>query len=65
MIQDAVVRRLEILGEASKNIPDSFQKKYPDVPWKKIVRMRDKLIHHYFGVDLKVTWDVVKKICLL
>ena len=59
--QDAVVRRLEIIGEATKNISTSFQKKYSDIPWQKMARMRDRLIHHYFGVDLKVVWSVVKK----
>ncbi|VAW16937.1 Protein of unknown function DUF86, BT0167 group [hydrothermal vent metagenome] len=59
--QDAVVRRLEVMGEATKNIPVSFQKKYSDVSWKAMARMRDKLIHHYFRVDLKVVWEVIKK----
>jgi uncharacterized protein with HEPN domain len=61
MTQDAIVRRLEIIGEATKNIPVIFQKKYPDVEWQKMARMRDKLIHHYFRVDLHVVWDVIKK----
>lgn len=59
--QDAVVRRLEIIGEATKNISKTFLRKYPDVPWQKMARMRDRLIHHYFGVDVKVVWSVVKK----
>lgn len=52
----AVVRGLEIIGEASKKIPKSLQKQYPDIPWKLIAGMRDKLIHDYFGVDVKVVW---------
>ena len=58
--QDAVIRRLEIIGEAAKNIPNGFRRKYPEVPWSEMARMRDKLIHKYFGVDLDLTWDIVK-----
>ena len=60
-IQDAVIRRLEIMGEATKNLPKDFLTQYPQVRWHEMARMRDKLIHHYFGVDLKITWNVVKK----
>jgi uncharacterized protein with HEPN domain len=59
-IQDAVMRRLEIIGEATKNIPDDFRNKYPDIPWREIAGMRDILIHNYFGVDLDLTWRTVK-----
>ena len=60
-IQDAVVRRLEIIGEAVKNIPGSFRKEYPKIPWKKIAGLRDILIHEYFGVDLKLVWKITNK----
>jgi uncharacterized protein with HEPN domain len=60
-IQDATIRRLEIIGEAAKNIPNEFREKYTYVPWSEMARMRDKLIHRYFGVDLNLTWDVVKR----
>ena len=53
----AVVRGLEIIGEATKMIPDSVRQAYPIVPWKSMAGMRDKLIHHYFGVDLNVVWE--------
>lgn len=59
--QDAVIRRIEVIGEASKNIPKSFKNKYPGIPWKKIAGMRDILTHEYFGVDLHLTWNVTQK----
>ncbi|MBU1122517.1 MAG: DUF86 domain-containing protein [Candidatus Omnitrophica bacterium] len=60
-IQDAVIRRLEIIGEAVKNIPHEFRECYPDIPWKQIAGMRDILTHEYFGVNLKRTLKVVKE----
>ncbi len=59
-LQDAIIRRLEIIGEAVKNLPSSYKTKYPDVPWKQMAGMRDILIHEYFDVDLFLTWKVVK-----
>jgi uncharacterized protein with HEPN domain len=56
----AVIRSLEVLGEASKKIPESIKARYPYVPWKRMAGMRDKLIHEYFGVDLEIVWNVVK-----
>lgn len=60
IIQDAVIRNLEIIGEAVKNLSPELRKGKPDVPWSRIAGMRDVLIHDYFGVDLKTVWDVVK-----
>lgn len=57
-IQDSVIRRLEVLGEAAKNLPEDVRAAHPEVPWKKIVGMRDILIHGYFGVDLNLVWKV-------
>ncbi|RME43487.1 MAG: DUF86 domain-containing protein [Caldilineae bacterium] len=59
--QDAVVRRLEIIGEATKNLPRNFRQMYPDVPWQRMAGMRDVLIHGYFGVDFKRVWEVVEQ----
>ena len=55
----AVVRALEIIGEATKNIPDDSRKENPDVPWKDMAGMRDILIHDYFGVDMETVWLTV------
>ena len=60
--QDAVIRNFEIIGEATKGINSTFRNKYPDVEWKKMAGMRDKLIHDYIGVDLWAVWGVVEKI---
>lgn len=57
--QDAVVRNLEIIGEAVKHLSASLTTSHPSIPWKQIAGMRDKLIHEYFGVDLNLVWDVV------
>lgn len=59
--QSAIIRQLEVIGEATKNIPDSFRIKYLDIEWKKIAGTRDKLSHDYFGVDLNTVWDVIKE----
>ncbi len=57
---NAVVRSLEVLGEAAKRIPDDLREKAPGVPWKYMAGMRDKLIHEYFSVDLSIVWNVIK-----
>ena len=57
----AVTRSLEIIGEATKNLPKSLRDKYPNIPWKKMAAVRDKLAHGYFGIDLEILWGVAKK----
>lgn len=57
---NAVIRSLEVLGEATKRIPSVFRQKHPDIPWSKMAGMRDVLIHDYMGVDLKTVWMVVQ-----
>lgn len=58
---NAVIRSLEVLGEATKHIPASFRKKYPDIPWSRMAGMRDVLIHDYMGVDLMPVWKVAQE----
>jgi len=60
LVIDGVVRNLEIVGEAAKNIPANIKDGYPDVEWKKIAGLRDILAHEYFGVDLEILWDIVE-----
>ena len=58
---NAVVRSIEIIGEASKNIPGALKAKHKELPWKQMTGMRDKLIHAYFGVDVETLWKAVKE----
>jgi uncharacterized protein with HEPN domain len=58
MVVDAVVRNFEIIGEASKNIPEEIQLKYPEIPWKKMYGLRNLISHEYFGVDYEMIWEI-------
>ena len=60
LYQDAIVRNLEIIGEAVKRLPKKLIEKYPEIEWKKIAGLRDILIHAYFGIDAEIVWDVVE-----
>ena len=55
---DAVIRNFEIIGEASKNLPDFIKEKYKDIPWQEMYYLRNKVAHEYFGVDYEIIWDV-------
>jgi len=55
--QDAIIRKIEVAGEATKRLSNSFREKHPDIPWRAIAGMRDKLIHDYFDVDLETVWE--------
>ena len=59
--QNAIIRSLEIIGEAVKNIPDSFREKHPEIPWREIAGFRDILSHAYFGVSIKRIWKIIEK----
>lgn len=62
--QDAVMRRIEIIGEVVKNLPNDFRKQYPEIEWKKQAGMRDVLIHEYFGVDLNLVWQTAQDLLI-
>ena len=60
-LQDMIIRRIEIIGEAVKNLPDDLKKGHTEIPWRDIAGLRDVVVHQYFGLDLELIWDVVKK----
>jgi uncharacterized protein with HEPN domain len=60
IIIDAVVRNIEIIGEASKNVPVETQNKFKDIPWQKIKGIRNRIVHEYFSVDISIIWFIVK-----
>jgi uncharacterized protein with HEPN domain len=60
MVIDAVVRNLEIIGEACRAIPEEVRENHPEIEWRKIVGLRNILIHQYFGIDVEVVWDLVR-----
>ncbi len=61
MIQDAVIRNIEIIGEATKNISNDLKSVHYNIPWKEMAGMRDKLIHDYMGTDVEVIWKTIEK----
>lgn len=60
-LQDAIIRRIEIIGEAAKNISEEFKEEHSEIPWHKMIGIRNTVIHEYFGVKIGVVWDVCKK----
>ncbi len=61
MVVDAVIRNLEIIGEASKSIPKDVREKYPGIPWERMIGLRNIVIHEYFGIDLGIIWEIISK----
>ena len=61
MAFDAVVRNIEIIGEAAKNVPEEMKQLHKEIPWEKIAGMRNKMIHEYFGVDIEILWQTIKE----
>lgn len=61
LVQDGVIRQIEIMGEATKRLSKEIRERHSEMPWKDLAGMRDKLIHHYFGVDLDAVWDTLEK----
>ena len=61
MIQDAVIRNLEVIGEAVRNLSPEFKRQHPELPWRSMAALRNVLIHEYFGVDLEIVWRIVQR----
>ncbi|WP_143763377.1 HepT-like ribonuclease domain-containing protein [Methanothrix harundinacea] len=61
MVYFAVIRALEVMGEAAKQVPTEVKRRYPEVPWSRMAGMRDKMIHGYFGVDLHIVWETATR----
>lgn len=61
MLIDAVIRNLEVIGEASRNVPENIRNGHPEIPWKKMIGLRNILIHEYFGVDESIVWEIATK----
>jgi uncharacterized protein with HEPN domain len=58
---DAVIRNFEIIGEATKNLPNDLKDKYPSIPWEEMYRLRNRISHEYFGVDYEIIWDIATR----
>jgi uncharacterized protein with HEPN domain len=61
IVVDAVLRNLEIIGEAARNIPEEIREKYPEIPWNRVVGLRNVVIHGYFVVDLEIIWVIIRE----
>jgi uncharacterized protein with HEPN domain len=56
---DAVIRNLEVIGEAARQVPDIIKQKYSDIPWKELIGLRNRVVHEYFGVDFEIVWEII------
>ncbi len=61
MVADAVIRNLEIIGEAARNVPEKVQSDNPEISWKQMTALRNRIIHAYFGIDTEILWDIINK----
>lgn len=61
IVQDAVIRQFEVIGEATKRLSEDFKNHYVNIPWKYIIGMRNRLIHNYFGIDINAVWETIVK----
>jgi len=62
MRSSAVIRKFELIGEAAKSVPESIKQEYPDIPWKDMAGMRDRLIHFYFGIKYELVWNTIRDV---
>jgi uncharacterized protein with HEPN domain len=60
-IQDAIIRRIEIIGEAAKHFPESVRERHPKIPWRDVIGMRNYIVHDYFGINYDLLWEVATK----
>ena len=61
LLQDAAIRRIAIIGQAARNLPQEIKDQYPEIPWQRIIGMRNRVIHEYRGVDVELTWGIIQK----
>ena len=61
MVIDAVVRNLEVLGEAARQLPEEFTTKHPEVPWRLVSGLRNRIVHDYFGLDIEIIWQIISR----
>jgi uncharacterized protein with HEPN domain len=60
LLQDGVIRQLEVMGEAARNLSDDLRNEYPQVPWRQMIGLRNRMIHAYFNVNLQIIWEIVQ-----
>ena len=60
LLQDGVIRQLEVMGEAARNLSDDLRNEYPQIPWRQMIGLRNRMAHAYFNVDLQIVWEIVR-----